>query len=179
MVDMSGAFTSFVTLGDSIGVGVGFGSTRPWPNLVSDFTGVPLLENRSLQSKTTAWGLGQINALLDRNPTASHILILLGTNDARQGITSAAVANLQQMADIANQRGVIPVIGTVIVNLREPADDQRAQVITSGIAGITGARKAATRAAIGDGRGTIADEIHPNDAGQAAIAQAFVDALAL
>jgi len=177
-VGSSEPLTSIVTLGDSIGVGIGFGSTFPWPNATARIVGVPILENRSLKSQTTAWGLQQIRSLLDANPGASHLLILMGTNDARQGMTSSAVANLQQMANIANQRGVVPVIGTVIINLADPGADARARQITADIRGIVGARIAETRLAIGDGSGLLFDGLHPNNAGQNAIAQAFADALA-
>jgi lysophospholipase L1-like esterase len=177
MVEPTEAVTSIVTIGDSIGVGVGFGSSRPWPNVAANLLGVPLLRNQSLESQTTAWGLQQIRPLLDAHPNASHIFILMGTNDARQGMTSSAVANLQEMVNVANRRGVIPVIGTVIINTVDPAADARAREITASMRSIVGARIAETRTAIGDGSSTLFDGIHPNDAGQRAIGEAFVDAL--
>ena len=168
--DSSSQATSIVTLGDSIGVGIGFGASTSWPNELSGILGVPLLENRSRASEMTDWGVSQINGLLDRN-NASHVVILLGTNDALRGSVGAAISNLQRVADIANSRGVIPVIGTVILNTRSSSANARAQQISVGILGIQGARIVNTRGVISSG--LLADGIHPTNAGQRAIAQAF------
>ena len=166
---------SFVSIGDSIGNGAGFVSV-PWPVLVQDAFGVPLV-NDSVNGRQTGQGLGLIRDLLTRHDP-SHVLILLGTNDATKGgSVSGAIANLQEMANIAESLGVIAVIGTTIATTRSPEFDQKAADIAAGIRGINNALIAESRVAFGSGSGLLADDVHPNAQGQRVIADEFINAM--
>lgn len=166
---------SFVAIGDSIGNGAGFVS-RPWPELVQGGFGVPLV-NDSVNGRQTGEGLAVMRSLLDRhNP--SHVLILLGTNDATKGgSVGGAIANLQEMANIAENRGIIAVIGTTLPNRRSAEFNQKSADIAAGIRGINNAVIAETRIAFGDVNVSLQDDVHPNIEGHRRIADAFIDVI--
>jgi acyl-CoA thioesterase-1 len=166
---------SFVAIGDSIGNGAGFVSV-PWPELVQGAFGVPLA-NDSINGRQTGQGLNLIRDLLTRhNP--SHVLILLGTNDAVKGGTvSGAIGNLQEMANIAESLGVIAVIGTTITTTRSAEFDRKTADIAAGIRSITNALIAESRVAFGNGNNFLADDVHPNAQGQRVIADEFISVL--
>ena len=163
--------TSVVTIGDSIGTG--FGIATPWPTILASTLGVPLVNN-SVSGEQTGFGLRVIEGLLTEHQP-SHVVILLGTNDAIRGSVGNAIANLQAMVNIAQQHNVIAIVGTLPPITRSTTENQRTADISMGIRGLTGASIAGVRGALGDGEGLIADGIHPNDAGQQRIAQAFRD----
>jgi acyl-CoA thioesterase-1 len=166
---------SFVAIGDSIGNGAGYVSA-PWPELVQGAFGVSLV-NDSINGRQTGQGLNLIRDLLTRhNP--SHVLILLGTNDAIQGgSVSGAIANLQEMANIAESLGVIAVIGTTITTTGSAEFDRRTADIAAGIRGITNALIAESRVAFGNGNNLLADYLHPNAQGHRVIADEFISVL--
>ena len=163
--------TSVVTIGDSIGTG--FGIATPWPSILASTLGVPLVNN-SVSGEQTGFGLRVIEGLLTEHQP-SHVVILLGTNDAIRGSVGNAIANLQAMVDIAQRHNVIAIVGTLPPITRSRTENQRTADISMGIRGLSGAAIAGVRGALGDGDGLIADGIHPNDAGQQRIAQAFRD----
>jgi len=166
---------SFVAIGDSIGNGAGFVS-RPWPELVQGGFGVPLV-NDSVNGRQTGEGLAIMRGLLDRhNP--SHVLILLGTNDSTKGgSVGGAIANLQEMSNIAENRGIIAVIGTTIPNRRSAEFNQKSADIAAGIRGIRNAVIAETRIAFGDVNEALQDDVHPNIEGHRRIADAFIEVI--
>lgn len=166
------AATSVVAIGDSIGTG--FGLATPWPVLLGQNIGAPV-NNNSVSGEQTAYGLRIIGARLDAvQPT--HVVIMLGTNDAIRGSVDAAIGNLQSMVDAAQQRGVIAIVGTLPPITRSATEDARAQQINAGIRGLSGATIVGVRAAFGDGRGLIADGVHPNQMGQQLIADTYAGA---
>lgn len=166
------AMRSLVAIGDSIGTG--FGLATPWPTLLADILGAPV-ENNSVSREQTGFGLSIIEARLDAvNPT--HVVILMGTNDAIRGSTGAAIANLQAMVDIARAKGVIAVVGTLPPITNSLSSNARAEVISMGIRGLSGANVVEVRGAFGNGSGLIADGIHPNQMGQMIIADTFAGA---
>lgn len=163
---------SVVAIGDSIGTG--FGIATPWPVLLGRSLGVPV-NNNSISGEQTNYGVRIIGDRLDAvQPT--HVVILLGTNDAIRGSVSNAIANLQTMVDAARQRNVIAIVGTLPPITRSTAEDARAQQINQGIRGLSGATIVGVRAALGDGSGFIADGVHPNQTGQQVISDAFASA---
>lgn len=169
------AIRSFVAIGDSIGNGAGFVSV-PWPELVQGAFGVSLV-NDSINGRQTGQGLNLIRDLLTRHEP-SHVLILLGTNDATKGgSVSGAIANLQEMANIAESLGVIAVIGTTITTTRSAEFDRKTANIAAGIRSIHNALIAESRVAFGDGNNLLADDVHPNAQGQRVIADEFINAL--
>ncbi len=107
----------------------------------------------------------------------THLIVLLGTNDARLGTVSGALRNLQYMINFANSSGVTAIVGTLPPYLTTATLNQRSAEISSGIRSLSGARIAEVRNALGDGSVTLADGIHPNDVGQQIIADTFVGQL--
>ncbi len=158
------AITRVVALGDSFGTG--FGIATPWPTRLQNALGVTVVNN-SVDGRETGEGLGLIESLISsENP--SHIVILLGTNDALRGSVPEAVSNLQAMVNIANQNNVIAIVGTLAPITQSSALNARAAEISNGIQGLSGARIADIRARLD--ASAIVDGIHPNDAGQQVIA---------
>lgn len=174
MVDPN-AVTMIVAIGDSIGNGAGY-TNQPWPVIVAGALGVPLVNN-SVNGRQTGQGLSLIRTLIENN-NPSHVLILLGTNDSTKGGTvSGAISNLQEMANIARDLGVIPVIGTTVPNTRSTTFNQKSADIAAGVRMINNAIVAETRGAMVGASGLFADDVHPNAAGQDVIATAFLDVL--
>lgn len=162
--------TSVVAIGDSIGTG--FGLATPWPTILASSLGAPV-NNNSISGEQTSFGVRIISERLDAvNPT--HVVILLGTNDAIRGSVENAIANLQSMVDTARARDVIAIVGTLPPITRDANEDARARRINTGIRNLTGARIAAVRSAVSPSN--IADGVHPNQTGQNNIARAFQDA---
>lgn len=160
---------SIVAIGDSIGTG--FGLATPWPVLLANITGAPV-NNNSVSGEQTDYGVRIIGERLDAvQPT--HVVILLGTNDAIRGSVGNAIGNLQAMVDAAQQRNVIAVVGTLPPITRSASEDARAQQINEGIRGLSGATIVGVRSALGNGQGLIADGVHPNQMGQQRIAEAY------
>ena len=167
----SDAPTKIVVISDSIGTG--FGVATGFPVFLESLSGAQVINNSS-NGRMSAAGIGLASSLISQhNPT--HLVVLLGTNDALRGSVSGAVANLQRIADIGNAAGVTVVIGTLPPITRNAGENSRAAQISSGIAGINGARIAGIRADMNSA--TIADGVHPNNDGQRIIAVNFNERL--
>ena len=165
--------SKILVIGDSIGTG--FGLAVPYPNRIAQATGAIVI-NDSVDGRVTAVGAGRVMGLLSTHrPT--HLVVLLGTNDARVGSVSNAISNLQFMVNAANASGAIAVVGTLPPYLTTATLNQRSAEISHGIRSLSGARIADIRSALGDGSATIADGIHPNDTGQQIIANTFIGQL--
>lgn len=159
-----------VALGDSIGA-----RSPNWPNVVESKSGITV-SNYSEDSLKTGDFVGRVASILDsENP--SHLMILLGTNNARSGSVSGAISDLQTMARIGNEKGVVVIIGTIPPNLTSSSANANAEEISNGIYGISNIRVAEVRSAMGDGDGLFNDGIHPNSKGTDIIADAFVKQL--
>jgi len=162
--------TKIVAIGDSIGA-----RELSWPTVVGQMSGVRVA-NYSQDSLKTSDFVGRVEGILAReNP--SHLLILLGTNDARSGSVSGAVSNLQVMVNIANSAGVVAIVGTIPPNFRSASEDARAASISSGIRNLNGARIANVRENLGGNSSYFPDGLHPNSAGSRIIGSAFNDRL--
>lgn len=160
--------TKLVTLGDSIGAGSC--GTVPWGIQLGEVLGVPVV-NDGANSRTTAIGLSRVDSLLTIH-RPSHLVILLGTNDARQNIGNA-ISNMTAIVQKARAADVVPVIGTVPAYFRSASVNDLAAQISAGYQGIGGAIVADVRGALGNDANLFCDGIHPNAAGQAAIVEAF------
>ena len=161
--------TKLLVLGDSIGNG--FGITTPFPSRIASARGVPLI-NDSVTGRYTGGGLAIVAGLLAKH-LPSHMVVLLGTNDARKG-TGGSVSNLQAIINAGNAAGVKVVVGTLPPITRSSSMNSRAASISSGIQGLSGAAIANVRRALGGGSNTIADGLHPNSMGQQIIADEFL-----
>jgi len=165
--------TSAVTIGDSIGNG--FGVATPWPTLIQGALSISI-DNTSVSGQPTAFGVRVIEDLLHQNDP-SHVLILLGTNDAIRGSVDTAVANLQAMVNIANRNNVIVVIGTIPPIPANTIWNQRAAEISNAIRGLNNVKVAEIRSALGEDESLFVDGIHPSTPGQQLIADTFVAAI--
>ena len=99
----SAEVTKIVALGDSIGA-----RDLNWPTVVGQMSGVSV-SNYSRDSLKTTDFVGRVEGILAREKP-SHLLILLGTNDARSGSVSGAISNLQVMVNIANSAGPTVIV---------------------------------------------------------------------
>jgi len=154
------AITRVVAIGDSFGTG--FGLATPWPSRLQSALGVTVVNN-SVNGRETAEGLGLIQGLINsENP--SHVVILLGTNDAIRGSVPDAINNLQEMVNIATTSNVIVIVGTLAPITQSASQNARAADISSGIQGLSGARIADIRASFD--ADLIVDGVHPGDEGQ-------------
>lgn len=158
-----GAITRVVAISDSFGTG--FGLATPWPTRLQSALGVTVVNN-SRDGRETPEGLGLIEGLIN-SEDPSHVVILLGTNDAIRGSVPDAISNLQSMVNIANANNVIVIVGTLAPITRSSTENARAADISDGIRGLSGARIADIRANITPD--LIVDGIHPGDAGQQVI----------
>ena len=167
--DSGAAVTKLVTLGDSIGAGAC--GTAPWGVQLGQALGVPVVNNSAF-SRTTGGGLSLVNGLL-ANERPSHLVVLLGTNDARQNMVGPALSNMSAIVQAARSAGVVPIIGTVVPNFASASANALAAEISASYFGIAGAVVVDVRAAFGNNPGLFCDGIHPNAAGQGVIVNAF------
>ena len=162
--------TSIATLGDSIGAGSC--RTTPWGIRLGSELGVPVVNN-SRNSRTTSIGLSLVDGLLAGKP--SHLVVLLGTNDARQFIApSTAISNMSAIVQKARAAGVVPIIGTVPAILTSNSQNANAAQISNGYRNIDGAVVADIRSALGNNPNLFCDGLHPNTAGQSVIVSTFL-----
>ncbi len=167
--------TVFLTIGDSIGNGHGIAT--PWPELIRARTGNQLI-NHSVSDRQTDWGVGQIDRLLDEHKP-SHVLILLGANDAvhSDSLTQSAT-NLQAMVDKARAKGATVFVSTLIPITYAEEYHQRVREMNRLIGEIQGAIIVDSYMNFTQPEQWLADGLHPNQGGQRAIAEAFLEKLA-
>jgi lysophospholipase L1-like esterase len=101
--------SKIIVLSDSIGTG--YGEAIPFPERIRDILDVELISN-SVNGRQTSGGLAILKMQLELHKP-SHLLVLLGTNDAQFGSVEAALSNLQDIVNIANDSGVFTVVGTL------------------------------------------------------------------
>jgi len=166
----SGDATKIVALGDSIGA-----RGLNWPTVVMQMSGVSV-PNYSKDSLKTSDFVGRVEGILAAE-APSHLMILLGTNDARVGSVSIAISNLQAMVNIANSMGVVAIVGTLPPSLNDSTVNARTASISSGVRSLSGARIANVRENLGSGAGLFPDGLHPNAKGSQIIGAAFNDRL--
>ena len=163
--------TSILAIGDSIGAG--FGGTTPWPSLVAAGTGIPVA-NDSSNGRKASQSVGLVRSQVAAiNP--SHVVILLGTNDAEDGNVSGAVSAMQQIIAETQAAGVTIIVGTLTPLFRGNGGFF-AQQISAGYRSL-GAPIAEVEGAFGGNTDLIFDGIHPVNEGQQLIADAFISQL--
>ena len=135
------------------------------------------MTNNSRSGRRTGEGLGLVDGLLASN-SPSHLVVLLGTNDARDNNgVNTAISNMNAIVQKARAAGVIPVIATLPANFRSSAENSAAEQISQGYRGISGAVIADVRGALGTNTAYFCDSLHPNDAGQEVITATFLNAI--
>lgn len=162
--------TKLLVISDSMGTG--YNIATPFPDRITAALGVPLV-NDSINGRQTSEVMSGITQILDQEKP-SHLIVLLGTNDARKNDIDAAVRNLGSIADLARSRNIVVTIGTIPVYLADPVINENTRTISDHILAMKDVHIANIRTALGDGSETIGDLIHPNDAGQAIIAELFI-----
>lgn len=130
----------------------------------------------------TSEGVGRIGGILSRY-SPNKILIMEGTNDIRSGLSVATTqANLQSMINQAKAAGATPVIATLTPSNKAGSETLIPEVwnpMIKGLASGTGTRLSDQYAALIGSWGSLNyDGLHPNSAGDAAIANTWYATIA-
>jgi acyl-CoA thioesterase-1 len=165
--------TKVLCIGDSITRGLGATS---YTVFLADMLGKPVV-NFGKDGRTTGEGVAVVGGAIANNQP-SHLVILLGTNDAILGLNaSQSIANLQGMVNAANAAGVKVIIASPPPITRNSVENARVNTLTVGILNdINGAKKVRLNNRL-DASTLQADGVHPNVDGQRIIAAAVDDAL--
>lgn len=159
-----------LVLGDSIGAGRE--ADIAFPDLVQNQTGIPVV-NASVPGTSAEEEVFKAPALIEQhNPR--YIIALLGTNDAlgAAGQKNGAIGAMQLLADICKENGIICIIGTLPPITLSSDLNRIINEINTGYRQIEGVRLADNNAVMNGGH-IGPDGIHPNNAGQRAIADVF------
>ncbi len=170
---VSSNVTSILAIGDSIGNG--FGGVNPWPRLVQNDSGVNVVN--ASQNGRQARGSVQLvsSGIAQFNP--SHVIIMLGTNDASNGSIDSAFRSMRQIVQETQAAGVSIVVATIPPILRSSAEASRARQLSAAYRTL-GVPIAEVEGAFGNNAALFqADRFHPNNEGQQIIADAFIGAL--
>ena len=157
-----------LVLGDSISNG--FTTTEAYPNILGRETGFPVV-NKSITGGQAETVVSPIRFLLNKY-RPKYVIILLGTNNARNGNIQTAFTSIEFAARVSIEAGAIPVIGTLPHIFNNSFHDRRAGDLSNQIAGIPGSRIVNIRGVINK-EDLTTDGIHPNVVGQTAIAREF------
>ena len=158
-------------------MGTGYGIATPYPEIISETTGIPVVNN-STNGRETSEALADFeNLLMAHSP--SHVLIMLGTNDARKNRVQAATRNLGEMLAMTAERQIQALIATVPIYLHDELVNQRTLEINAWINAQNSEQVVEIRQLLGDGSATLGDLIHPNQRGQDLIAESFLGKLAI
>ena len=161
-----------IAFGDSLTAGFGTTGTGDSVSLLSNRTGVPIV-NAGRIGDTTADALGRINsAVLAREPDI--VMVLLGGNDLLQGVpVQQRISNITTIVQQIRADGTV----VILVGVGSPPIDP----FDGALAGIASQTSSSYVPAILDGifgvPGLMADVIHPNNAGHAIMADRIEPAL--
>ncbi len=162
-LDSKGA--SIVAFGDSLVYGYGSTSGHDFASLLSARIGLPIA-NKGHSGDTTAAALARLDEVLDEDPRI--VIVLLGGNDfLRKVPMDETFANLDKIVSAIQARGsavlLLGVRGGLLSDsyadrFSEFAKSHRAAFVPNVLDGLLGHRE------------YMFDQIHPNDAGYAKIA---------
>ena len=143
---------------------------------MANILGVPVV-NEGKNGRTTAQGLAFVRGALNRHQP-SHLVVLLGTNDAIIGTSQfGAGQNVQAIVDIARELDIEVIVGTIPPITRTETENDRSRAISGYLADVGGARIVDIRSEFGEDTTLLFDGVHPNNAGQNIIAVAFAERL--
>jgi acyl-CoA hydrolase len=173
------AGSKVLALGDSLTAAHGVKSGEDWPTLLGQKTGWVVI-NAGISGDTSAGALERLPALLDEHQP-QLVLVSLGGNDMLRKMSQAqTVANLGRMLDLAKGSGARAVLlatpkpsiaGAVLNNLSaadfyaEVAKDKKVPLIEDAIADVL------------SDTNLKGDQLHPNAAGHALLAEKIHAAL--
>lgn len=173
------AGSTVLALGDSLTEGYGVAREEAWPKLLADKSGWTVV-NGGVSGDTSAAALQRLPALLDQHRPAL-VLIALGGNDMLRHLPEAeTTANLARAIALVRAQGAKPVLlatpnpsllGAVFQHLRPPAfyrrlaEEQQVPLIEDALSDV-----------ISDPQ-LKADQLHPNAAGHALLAEKIYQAL--
>jgi lysophospholipase L1-like esterase len=161
-----------VAFGDSLVAGVGSTEGKDFVSVLSKRIGEPI-ENFGVSGDTTQKGLDRIDEVIARHPRI--VLLLLGGNDYLQRIDKEhTFANLRQIVAGLQQDGALVVVLGVRGGLlsdnyatgyKQLAHDTDSVYVSNVLAELFGNKQ------------YMFDQVHPNDAGYAIIAERVYKAL--
>jgi lysophospholipase L1-like esterase len=161
-----------VAFGDSITFGIGTTGNGDYVAVLSNRTGVPIV-NAGWPGDTTASALARIDsAVLARNPDI--VIVLLGGNDLLRNLpVPQRVTNITTIVQTIRAEGAEVILVGVASGLLDPFDGE--------LPGIASKTNSTHVPAILDGvfgvPAYMADPIHPNNAGHAIMADRIEPAL--
>lgn len=156
----------WIAFGDSLTSGFGAADGNDYPTLLGKALGVPIL-NFGTPGATSQDGLGKVEEVLNARPRV--VLLCFGGNDTLHGVPhEQTFRNLGEIIDQLQQRGAFVVlIGIRSASVRDKyrsefkrlARAKRVLYVPNILEGVLGHP------------GLMADYVHPNDQGNAAIAE--------
>lgn len=156
---------TIVAFGDSLVVGYGATQDRGFVSLLAEKLGKPII-NLGVSGETSSDGLSRVQDVLDRSP--GTVILLFGGNDYLKKVPKAETfQNLKNIISRLQSRGVMVVLlGVRGGILSDHYEDEYAKLAQE-----TGAVYVSD---VLDGlfahKEYMSDEVHPNDAGYAIIA---------
>ncbi len=167
------AGTDVIAFGDSLVAGVGATPQHDFVSVLSGKAGIPIV-NLGVPGNTTAQGLARLDALDAYRPKI--VLLLLGGNDYLQKVPiETTFVNLAKIIEHLQGRGAIVVLlgvrGGVFSDAFEAEYEKlsrryRTAYVSDVLDGLLGKRE------------YMSDQVHPNDAGYAVIAERIYPVLA-
>lgn len=166
----------WVAFGDSITSGLD-GESEPYPPRLARLTGKTVI-NEGYSGETAAEGVSRIWGLLN-NYNPGRIMILYGVNDIMHNADyGEIVSNLRTMVQAAKENKTMVAIATML-----PMIDRHNGIYQGSIEEVNyqirimaaeeGVRLVDLEPLFGTGAGLQLDGLHPNDAGNEIIANAF------
>ncbi|MEI6168398.1 MAG: GDSL-type esterase/lipase family protein [bacterium] len=170
----------YVALGDSTTDGNN-GGGAPYPPRLASLTG-KAVENHAQQNESTGGGAGKVGGILASSKPAA-CCFMLGAVDVINNYGQAnAVNNLRSIIQQCKANKTVPVIATLTPMLYSHVRfDGAVKALNSEIRSLAsseGARLVDLEKKFGSGEGLILEDgLHPNEAGNQLMAEAFADAL--
>jgi len=157
---------TWVAFGDSLTAGTGTTEGHDYPALLGKRLGIEIL-NHGVPGDTTAAGLARLDTVLAADPRV--VLLCLGGNDGLQRVPLAeTVANLTTIIAQLQGKGIFVVLigvrsASLLDQYNQPFEQLAREANTLYIPNILAGVLANPK--------LMADQIHPNDAGYAEIAE--------
>ena len=157
----------------------GGGYREPLQALLQSSGRNALVQNWGRRGDTTESGLARIDAVLTASKPR-YLLLMEGTNQLYWGSAQTVRDNLGYMIDKAKARGVLPVLGTITPDPRDP--EKNIPGLNSLLRDLAQEKKVALAdqyAAVIDNWSNLcsSDQMHPNLEGYAIIARVWTEAM--